>query len=98
MRRNMTCLRCGTAMEFLKVERLQLGKASFLMGELPNLLAGALEVEIYICPGCRKMEFFGTDGEETSPSGIAQKTCPKCGLSHDMDDPKCPRCRYRYEW
>lgn len=98
MRRELSCLRCGTAMQFLKVERLQLGKTSFLLGDWPNLLAGALEVEIYICPSCRKIELFGTDGGETVPSGIAQKICPQCGLSHDMDDPRCPRCRYRYEW
>ncbi len=27
---------------------------------------------------------------------IAKRTCPKCGKSHDIDYPKCPRCKFDY--
>ena len=27
---------------------------------------------------------------------IWQRTCPKCGKSHDVDYPKCPNCKFNY--
>ncbi len=27
---------------------------------------------------------------------IWQRTCPKCGKTHDMDFPKCPNCKFDY--
>ncbi len=27
---------------------------------------------------------------------IWQRTCPKCGKTHDMDYPKCPHCKFDY--
>ncbi len=27
---------------------------------------------------------------------IWQRTCPKCGKSHDIDYPKCPNCKFDY--
>ena len=27
---------------------------------------------------------------------IWQRTCPKCGESHDIDYPKCPNCNFNY--
>ncbi len=34
--------------------------------------------------------------DETVEDKIWQRTCPKCGTSHDMDYPKCPNCKFRY--
>lgn len=98
MKGELTCLRCGRTMAYMKTEKLQLGKTSLLLGDWPNIWAGALDVEIYVCPGCRKLELFQADTEPPETNGIAQKTCPQCGLVHDLDDPKCPRCRHRYTW
>lgn len=98
MKADLSCLRCGSTMAHMKTEKLQLGKTSLLLGDWPNILAGALDVEIYLCPKCRKLEFFQADGEPRQASGIAQKTCPQCGLVHDLDDPKCPRCKHRDMW
>ena len=33
------CLRCGTAMQFVGQHKLQLGKTSWIFGDLPNLMA-----------------------------------------------------------
>ena len=52
------CLRCGTPMRFAGQDKIQLGKTSWLFGDLPNLMAGALEVSIMACPACGKLEFF----------------------------------------
>ena len=85
-------------MRYLRAEKLQMGQTSWLWGDFPNLLAGALEVEIYLCPQCGKLEFYsGIENQEPQmPDGMAQKTCPQCGLKHDLDDPKCPRCKHHY--
>lgn len=88
------CLRCETEMAFIGKERLQLGKTSWITGDLSNLLSGALEVGIYVCPSCGKIEFFQTEEEKTD--GIAKTKCPVCGKKHDIDYPKCPFCKHSY--
>ena len=93
MKNNLDCLRCGHKMNHIKTENLQLGQTGWILGGLPNLLAGALEVEIYSCPSCGKLEFFAADEEEER---LPQKRCPNCGKLHDFDFPKCPSCKYDY--
>lgn len=97
---NLNCLRCGAEMEFIAREKIQLGQTGWLLGDLPNLVAGALETAIFTCPKCGKLEFFQGDffddeGEE--PGGIAQTRCPECGVLYEMDYPKCPRCGAKNE-
>lgn len=93
--RDFSCLRCGEKMRFFLRERLQLGKTGWIFGDLPNLLAGALEVSIYVCPNCRKLEFYADEGE-ADDEALPQKTCPVCGTVHDFDYPKCPNCKHDY--
>ncbi len=50
--RKLQCLRCTASMGFIKSEKLQLGQTGWFLGDLPNLLSGALEVDIYVCPQC----------------------------------------------
>ena len=87
------CLRCNNEMKFSGTRKIQLGETGWVLGDIPNLIAGAMEVNIYSCPDCGKIEFFHadeTDGE------IAKIICPECGKKHDCDYPKCPFCGYRY--
>ena len=93
--KDMKCLRCEEPMQFFTTENLQLGKTGWILGDLPNLLAGALAVDIYVCPACRKLEFYVADETEAEAS-LPKKTCPVCGTIHDFDYPKCPRCKYEY--
>ena len=58
MDRNINCLRCGAKMENIGNEEIQLGHESFLLGSLSNLLSGSINVDIYKCPECDKLEFF----------------------------------------
>jgi len=46
-------------MESIGVEKIQLGQYGFLSGNLGNLLAGGLEVEIFVCQECKKIELYG---------------------------------------
>ncbi len=91
----LTCLRCQMPMSHLRDEKLQLGQTGWLLGDLPNLVAGAMEVSIYLCPNCGKIEFFRQeDADDPGTDHIAQVRCPRCGKLHDMDDPRCPFCKY----
>jgi len=91
--KDIFCLRCNKTMHYIKREKLQLGETGWVLGDLSNLLAGAMEVDIYTCPDCGKIEFFMAEElEEEMP----QKQCPKCGMKHDFDYPKCPFCKYDY--
>lgn len=91
--RNFNCLRCNSKMNHLGTRKFQLGQTGWFLGDLPNLFAGAIEVDIYTCPSCGKIEFFMP---KRSENGIAMVTCPKCGHKHEMDYPKCPFCKYDY--
>ncbi len=93
MGHNIDCLRCGKQMSHIGTEKIQLGQTGLIFGDLSNLLAGAMEVDIYCCPECRKLEFFSADAVEEE---LPQKKCPKCGKMHDFDYPKCPFCKYDY--
>ena len=94
----LNCLRCDVPMEFVKRENVQLGKTGFFSGDWSNLWAGALDVAIFTCPQCGKLELFRGDlyddaETDSAVDGIAQTTCPTCGTRHDLDDPRCPRCK-----
>ncbi len=92
--KNLNCLRCGSEMNYISTEKFQLGQTGWFLGDLPNLVAGSMEFDIYICSSCGKVEFYQSNN--TSSDGIAQTKCPKCGKSHDIDCPKCPFCKYDY--
>ncbi|MBO5701197.1 MAG: hypothetical protein J6S71_02040 [Clostridia bacterium] len=91
----MKCLRCGEEMHYLSREKLQLGKTGWVLGDLPNLLSGALDVEIFVCSKCRKIEFFVVEGA-IQEDELPKMTCPECGAVHDFDYPKCPKCNHEY--
>lgn len=91
--KKLLCLRCHSEMKYGGTRKLQLGETGWVLGDLPNLLAGALEVDIYSCPNCGKLEFYHKEAE---CGDIAQVQCPTCGKKHDFDDPKCPFCGHRY--
>ena len=64
MKKDIICLRCGQEMNHIRTEKLQLGQTGWILGDIPNLLAGAMEVDIYSCPQCGKLEFFLADTKE----------------------------------
>ena len=92
----MNCLRCGAKMQFLSTEKIQLGQTSLLLGMWSNLAAWSLKVGIYGCPDCGKLEFFSTEVGDGADEPLPQRTCPKCGKSHDFDYPRCPFCGHDY--
>ena len=93
----MKCLRCEGEMKFIARKKIQLGEMNLLLGDLPHLVSGALNVNIYACKNCKKIEFFDA-GElfENAEDELPQKVCPRCGDRHDFDYPKCPACNFKY--
>ena len=62
-RTELTCLRCGQTMRYLKRECLQRRKHGWFIQDWDSHIAGALDVEIWTCAGCRKEESFGSGVE-----------------------------------
>ena len=95
--REVNCLLCGAQMKFVVQENLQLGKTGWILGDLPNLFAGALMVDFYVCPECSKLELFlAGDGAQGADDELPKKVCPNCGKEIDFDSPKCPYCRHQF--
>ena len=95
----ISCLRCNTQMNFLGEENIQLGKTGWILGDLPNLFAGALDVEIFRCPKCGELKFFSTEEnfvQNRASQDTSRKICPECGAEHDEDCDCCPICGHVY--
>ena len=81
------CLRCGTAMHFVGQHKLQLGKTSWIFGDLPNLMAGALDVSIMAClrqAGILHRRRFPAQRQRPRPAPASvpeMRLCPRFRLS-----------------
>ncbi|MBQ6420845.1 MAG: hypothetical protein IJT27_04690 [Clostridia bacterium] len=96
----MHCLRCGKKMLFLKKEDIQLGKQS-LLHNWNHILHGTLDVEIYVCPRCGKLEFYMPSSvlleadlseQPARPNEIIGFRCDSCGRMVPKDNKFCPGC------
>lgn len=97
-RRTLRCLRCGGTMELLRREFLQLGKTGWVLGDLDNLLAGALDVDILCCSDCGKLEFFRgewSELEDPEGSGIAGWSVPAAAGAMSWTAPSAPSAERR---
>ena len=99
--KELRCLRCDCAMNFLMREKIQLGEASPWLGQRSNIIAGALEAEIYVCPRCGKLELFRpggaltetpTEKQEEEPLMPVVAKCPDCGAIVGLYSVICPQC------
>lgn len=83
-------------MNFALHEKIQLGETGLIFRDLSNLISGSIEVDIYVCPKCKKLEFFHTESKNNNEEPLPKRICPECGDEHDFDYPRCPRCKYDY--
>ena len=56
--RELKCLRCGAQMQLNGRYEFQLGRESGLNPLLAVALSKSLEMDIYECPNCSKLEFY----------------------------------------
>ena len=109
--RKRKCLRCDAAMKFGMQQKFQLGQTGFLLGDWPNLLAGSLELEVWFCPKCGKVEFFvpGSSDrpehhEEPAQSGEFDfvESVVSEGIdavsAEGMPQKKCPTCGKEHDF
>ena len=78
MKQNLQCLRCGCEINHIKRQKLQLGQTDWIFGDLPNLFAGAMEVDIYSCPDCGKTLF-------RSRGNVVKCLDEKCGFERVLE-------------
>ena len=63
----MNC--CGQPMTPLGVSEFQLGCQGWILGDLPNLLAGAMELAVFRCEHCGQIRFMDPEFIKTKESG-----------------------------
>lgn len=96
--RTVKCGNCGGKLRFLKREKIQLGQTGFFAGDWSNILAGALEVEIYCCPQCGKIEFYQPREQMWEPEDDQDDLPPESsqgivGVSRDgVPQVRCRAC------
>ena len=98
--RTLQCLRCGAKMKFGMQQKFQLGQTGFLLGDWPNILAGALELEVWFCTDCGKVEFFvpgsadrpAKQEEEFDFVGAMVNESIDSVSVEGMPQKKCPTC------
>jgi hypothetical protein len=104
--RKLNCLRCQREMAFIKREKLQLGQTGMFLGDWPNILAGSLEVEIFGCANCGKLEFFMPEVEERElDADLDIDELPPEGMQnivgvnmHGVPQVQCPNCGKRHDF
>lgn len=67
------------------------GKLEFYMPDLPAPEFDEPELENDELPPDADRNIV-----DVSMEGIPQVLCPVCGIRHDFDYPKCPRCNHMY--
>lgn len=81
------CLRCDEDMILLEKTCIQLGESTMLTGSWAAY--GGLEVEIYKCNKCLKLEFFSIAEESSDPLKVK---CNQCGREYYSYYQSCPKC------
>ena len=106
--RKRKCLRCDAAMKFGMQQKFQQGQTGFLLGDWPNLMAGALELEVWFCPKCGKVEFF-VPGSSSRPEkqeepeefdfvgSMVNESIDSVGMD-GMPQKKCPTCGKEHDF
>lgn len=88
----------------MRTEKLQFGQTGWILGDLPNLLAGAMKVDIYSCPKCRKLEFYLADAEEElhlAGDSFSEYECefyPADTKEEGLPQRQCPNCGKRHDF
>ena len=56
--RQIACPYCGVRMEYRGPHRIQLGRWGLFIEHWDHFLSGSLNVQIYECPKCGKIDMF----------------------------------------
>ena len=95
--RAVRCLRCGEEMKFRQRKDFTTNAGSLLFCDEGPIL------DLFVCPGCGKAEFFSPTTPMSAPAPGADKLnaawdefglviCPQCKKHHPAEDSSCPLC------
>lgn len=56
--RKINCPYCNIPLKYRGAQRIQLGRWGLILSHLDHLFSGSLNVQIYECPKCGKLEMF----------------------------------------
>lgn len=104
--RKLNCLRCNAEMRLIGQKKFQLGQTGWVLGDLPNLVAGAIEFMIYCCPDCGKIEFFRPESwekpEESAGEfdfdGVSVDQGVESVDRHGTPQIRCPACGQHHDF
>ena len=68
----LPCVRCHVPMTPLGRKKFQMGEHSFWGGDHSHLMEGSLEVELLVCPQCRRLEYLLPEDSEMFPAPKAE--------------------------
>ena len=94
----LKCLRCDADMEYSGREQFQLGEERGYTGLLAVMTAESLQVDIYKCPDCGKIEFFQPRARETVRQPKTNWTCSQCGFYNLGRVHACQSCGVNRAW
>ncbi len=103
--KKLECLRCGAAMGYYGREHLQKGDMGPWVGNLNFTMQGGLELDIYSCPACGKVEFFMPGFRDKARWEEEMEDCPPeateniVGVSMDgIPQVRCPHCGREHDF
>lgn len=94
----LQCLRCGTEMEFFGREKIQLGEESVHGGILAAMTAESMQLDIFQCPECGKVEFFKPLAKSRTAPPKTNWTCSGCGTYNLGRVQNCQCCGMTRAW
>ena len=56
--REIYCPYCDVQLQYHGARRIQLGRYGWFVEHWDQLMAGSLDVQLYVCPRCGKIEMF----------------------------------------
>jgi predicted ATP-dependent serine protease len=59
--RSKHCLRCNIALRYAGKKEFHEGLRLGALGDFAELFVGQVRLEMYVCPNCRRVEFFAFD-------------------------------------
>ena len=104
--RALKCLRCGEAMTHMMREKFQMGDMGTWVGNINLSMRGGLEMDVYSCPNCGKIEFFLPEsGDEPILYDVPEDALPPeadsniVGVSMDgIPQVKGPACGAKHDF
>lgn len=101
--KQLRCLRCDSAMEHIMREAFQKGSAGPWVGNLNFRFRGGLEMDVYCCKKCGKLEFFLPENEmepeETEGLEELDYNAQVAFVSKEgMPQIRCPKCGYAHDF